>query len=74
MERIEVKVLARVARGHNEAGFLKRVLRYDAGTESFFWRCGKRYVQDAALQLTGRSRESGVGDKDQPPSRAPRDQ
>ena len=42
-----------------QARFLKRMLRYDAATESFFWCSGKRYVQDAAaaLQLTGRSHE-----------------
>ena len=55
MKRLEVKVLARICgKSSGEAGLLKRVLRYDAATESFFWCIGKRFVQDAAatLQLT----------------------
>ena len=48
-ERLEVKALARFCGKHSgEAGFLKRVLRYDAVTGSFFWCSGKRNVQDAA--------------------------
>ena len=60
MKRLEVKVLARMfGKRSGEAGFLKRVLRHDAATESFFWCCRKRYVLGAAatLQLTGRSHE-----------------
>ena len=56
MKRLEVKVLAQIGgKSPGEAGFLKRVLRHDAVTESFFVCCGKCYVQDAAaaLQLRG---------------------
>ena len=63
--RTEVKVLARIGgKISSEAGFPKRVLRYDAMTESFFWCSGKRYVQDAtaALQLTGRSHECNTAE------------
>ena len=58
--RLEAKVLARIGGvSSGEAGFLKRVLRYDAVTESFFCCSGTRHVQDAAatLQRTGRSHE-----------------
>ena len=65
MKRLEVKVLARIGRkSSSEVGFLKRVLRHDAVTDSFFWCSGKRFVQDAAatLHLTGRSHESKTAD------------
>ena len=62
VERLVVKMLCWYGsdgKSSGEAGFLKRVLRYDAATESFLWCSWKRYVQDAsvALQLTGRSHE-----------------
>ena len=58
MKRLEV--LARIGGKHSgEAGFLKRVLRYDAVTGSSW----KRHVQDAAtLQLTGRNHECKTAD------------
>ena len=62
---LDVKALARiVGKSSGEAGFLKRALRYDTTTESFFWCSGKRHVQDAAatLQLTGRSHECTTAD------------
>ena len=55
MKRLQVKVLARIGgKSSGEAGLLKRVLRYDAATEGFFWCDAKRDVQNAAaaLQLT----------------------
>ena len=58
--RRAVKVLARVGgTSSSEARFLRRVLRYDAATESFCWCSGKRFMLDAtaAPQLTGRSRK-----------------
>ena len=59
MKRFGVKMLARIGgKSSGEAGILKRVSRYDATTESFFWCSGTRYVQDAVptLQLVGRVR------------------
>ena len=64
-KRLEVKVLARICgRQSGEVGFLKRAVRHDAVTESFTWRRGKRYVQDAAaiLQLAGRAAECKTAD------------
>ena len=58
MKWFEVKVLALIGgKSSGEVGFLKRVLRYDAVAESFFWCSGECHVQDTAttLQLTGRS-------------------
>ena len=52
MKRLDENVLARIGGKHSgEAGFLKRVLRYDAETGSFFWCSGKRHVQNAATTL-----------------------
>ena len=64
-KRLEVKVLARIGgKSSGEAGLLKRVLRYDAATESFLWCSAKRYVQDAAaaLQLVEQSHKCKMGD------------
>ena len=58
MKWFEVKVLARIGgKSSGEVEFLKRVLWYDAVTESFLWCSGQCHVQDttATLQLTGRS-------------------
>ena len=55
LERLDLKVLTRIGeRSSADAGFLKRVLRYDAATESFLWCSGRRYVQDAAATRSAR--------------------
>ena len=57
-KRLEVKVLARIGgRQSGEVGFLKRVLRYDAVTESFTWCSGWQALR-AGCGNEGHGRES----------------
>ena len=60
MKRLEVRMQAQIGgKSSGEVGFLKRVLRNDAVTESVFWCIGTRYVQEAVatLQLEELSRK-----------------